>query len=159
MSRKKKWRWSGDNKGGLTVSSRNSRNRVTPSEVVWGQQWNSKECSRPFQVWQMGLCIFHAAENLWLKFGWLSSSAWGPWAECILHTTAESHDVWPLCHGKLPSKGKKKGRKREECECVSVWLRLCRKERDAQMRVSVYICSLSVTWICQEHIKLHSPDL
>lgn len=124
MSRTK-WRRGRDNKRGFT----SSRNGVTFDEVVWGQQWNSKQRSRSFKVWQMVLCIFYAVENLWLRFGWLSSSAWGPEAECILHTTAESHDVWPLCHGKLPSK--EKGRKGRNVSVLLCGWACAKRERDA----------------------------
>lgn len=99
MSRRKQEDW-GFKEGGQVVRSSNCSNRVTFSDVVWGREG---EILSSVGVWQMGLCIFHAVGNL---FGWLSSGAWGPRAECVLHTTAESHDVWPPCRGKLPSKEK-----------------------------------------------------
>lgn len=116
---------------GQVVRSGNCSNRVTFSDVVWGRE---REILSSVGVWQMGLCIFHAVGNL---FGWLSSGAWGPRAECVLHTTAESHDVWPPCRGKLPSKEKggtpvrKYGTrvggrgKKNAWQLISVWQHKC----------------------------------
>lgn len=83
---------------------------VTFSEVVWGQQWNSTQCSRPFQAWQMVLCIFHAVENLWLRFGWLSSSAWGSGLNAF-YTPLQNHMM-----SDLPAMANCPARKSEEGE-------------------------------------------
>ena len=93
-------KWRTDSKRGFTVTQ-------TAGTVCHSMKWSKDgsvaghlKSGRWFYV------FFMLLKNLWLRFGWLSSRAWGLWAECILHTTAESHDVWPLCHAKLPSKEK-----------------------------------------------------
>lgn len=120
------WRWSGDNKGGTWLS-------VSATAAAAGAVWHSVKWSEDAgEILKSVAGHFKSGRWVYVFFMLLKTCDWSlagchsapgdPAAECILHTTAVSHDVWPLCHGKLPSEGGGGGEMggMRLCDCAGV---------------------------------------